>query len=67
MTAGLTTLVYIGLALAAIALEIVARRRHGAGAGDVLSAALRFPPARWILLGACLWWGWHAFVRVDWR
>ncbi len=67
MTRVLTLLGYAVLVVAAIALELTARRRGGGTFGDALSVALRWWPLRVLLLAGWLWLGWHLFVRVDWR
>ncbi|HET8620345.1 MAG TPA: DUF6186 family protein [Acidimicrobiales bacterium] len=67
MTAPLTALGYALLVLAAAGLELAARRRGAGRLADVLSAALRHPPVRFLVLAGWLWLGWHVFVRVDWR
>ena len=59
MTAGLTLAAYAAVVVAAVALEVAARRRE--------AAALRIRPVRVALLAGWLWLGWHVFVRVDWQ
>ncbi|MBN2622550.1 MAG: hypothetical protein JXA83_04235 [Acidimicrobiales bacterium] len=64
------TLTLVGYALVVVAgalVELAARRRGGATFGDALAAALRPRPVRLLLLAGWLWFGWHVFVRVDWR
>jgi hypothetical protein len=67
MTRVLTLVSYAVIVVAAVGLEITARRRGGATLGDALSVALRWWPLRVLLLAGWLWLGWHTFVRVDWR
>ncbi len=43
------------------------RGQRTATLGRVVSWVATRPPARWLLLGAWLWLGWHLFARVDWR
>lgn len=67
MTRIVTLLGYGSAAVAALALELAARRcGRLASFGDVLAAVLRRWPARLAILAAWLWLGWHLFVRVDW-
>ena len=67
MTAGLTVVAYAAVAVAAVALEVAARRREAPGLGEILAAALRIRPVRVAVLAGWLWLGWHVFVRVDWQ
>jgi Family of unknown function (DUF6186) len=67
MTASLTLAAYAAVVVAAVALEVAARRREAPGFGAVLAAALRIRPVRVALLAGWLWLGWHVFVRVDWQ
>jgi hypothetical protein len=66
MTRTATLAGYIVLVAAAVALQIVARRRGTATFSDAAAAALRPPPLRLAVLATWLWLGWHLFVRVDW-
>ncbi len=65
----LLTLVGYGLvAMAAVALELSARRSgRCATFVQALDAALRRWPLRLLLVAGWLWLGWHVFVRVEWR
>ncbi len=67
MTRFVTLLGYALLVVAAAGVEVAARRRGSATFGDTLTRTLRWPPARFVLLAAWLWLGWHLFVRVDWH
>jgi hypothetical protein len=67
MTRALTLLGYAVIVVAAICLEITARRRGRGRFAAALSVALRWWPLRVLLLAGWLWLGWHTFVRVDWR
>lgn len=58
---------YVVLVAAAVALDLVARRRGTARSSDAMRLVLRSGPARMAILAAWLWLGWHLFVRVDWR
>jgi hypothetical protein len=67
MTRTITLLGYALVAVAAAALELVARRSgRVATLGQALAAARRWWPLRAVLLAGWLWLGWHLFVRVDW-
>ena len=66
MTRFVTLVGYALLAVAVVGVEVAARRRGSGTFGDALTLALRSRLARFILLGAWLWLGWHFFVRVDW-
>jgi Family of unknown function (DUF6186) len=58
---------YLVIVAVAVALEVGSRRRRrGATFGDALAVVLRPGPARFALVAAWLWLGWHLFVRVDW-
>ena len=68
MTRTITLVGYAGIAVAAVAVEVGARRRGGARLSQVLTSSLAHRPVRLaLLLAAWLWVGWHVFVRVDWR
>jgi Family of unknown function (DUF6186) len=67
MTRFVTLLGYALLVVAAVGVEVAARRRGSGTFGDTLTLILRWRPARLVLLAAWLWLGWHLFVRVDWR
>lgn len=59
---------YALIAIAAIAIELRARRTGRlATFGDALDRALRHWPFRILLQAGWLWLGWHVFVRADWR
>jgi len=59
---------YAMVALAAVALEVRARRqRRPARLADALDTALGVPLVRVVLAAGWLWLGWHLFVRTDWR
>lgn len=68
----MTRLVTLGgwavIAAGALGLELVARRSGRFPAlGQALDAVLRRLPLRVLVAVAWLWFGWHLFVRVDWR
>jgi Family of unknown function (DUF6186) len=67
MSRFVTLLGYAVLALAAIGIDVAARRRSSGTFGDALTRTLGWRPARFVLLAAWLWLGWHLFVRVDWQ
>lgn len=68
MTRLVTLLGYGAIALAALGLELAARRTgRVATFGQALDALLRRWPFRLALLAGWMWLGWHLFVRVDWR
>jgi hypothetical protein len=67
MSRSLTLLGYALLVVAAIGIEVAARRRSSGTLGDALTRTLGWRPARFVLLAAWLWLGWHLFVRVDWQ
>ena len=67
MTRPVTLLGYALVLVAAVSLEVAARRRGSGTFGDALALILRWRPARLVLLAAWLWLGWHLFVRVDWQ
>lgn len=67
MTRAVTLLGYALLVVAAVGVEVAARRRGSGTLGDALTLALRWRPARFVLLAAWIWLGWHLFVRVDWQ
>jgi hypothetical protein len=62
-----TLLGYALLVVSALGLEVAARRRGSATFVDALTIVLRSRAARFALLAAWLWLGWHLFVRVDWH
>jgi hypothetical protein len=62
-----TLLGYALLVVPALGLEVAARRRGSATFVDALPIVLRSRAARFALLAAWLWLGWHLFVRVDWH
>ena len=65
---GVTLVGYALIAMAALALEVTARRsRRLATFGDAVTLLLRHWPVRILVLTAWVWLGWHLFVRVDWR
>ena len=66
MTRGVTLAGFALLAVAALVAELVARRRGTATLGDLVGLAIRPRGARFVLMAAWLWLGWHLFVRVDW-
>ena len=58
--------VFAAFLLAAIAVDLVARRRPGSGVRPLsitLAAALRSPAGRVVVFGAWLWAGWHFLAR----
>jgi hypothetical protein len=67
MSRTVTLIGYALLVVAAVGLELTARRRGSATFSEALTVAMRYRPARFVLLAAWLWLGWHLFVRVDWR
>jgi hypothetical protein len=67
MSRTVTLIGYALLVVAAVGVEVTARRRGSATFGEALTFAMRYRPARFVLLAAWLWLGWHLFVRVDWR
>lgn len=67
MTRGATLAGYAVILLALAIQELLARRHGGATLGRVVASLKARPPARWLLLAAWLWLGWHLFARVDWR
>jgi Family of unknown function (DUF6186) len=67
MSRSVTLLGYALLVVCAGGLEVAARRRGSATLGDALTITLRSRAARFALLAAWLWLGWHLFVRVDWQ
>lgn len=67
MTRTLTLLGYAVLCAAAVGLEAAGRRSVTGTFGDLISFVLRRWPVRLLVLATWLWFGWHAFVRVDWR
>jgi Family of unknown function (DUF6186) len=67
MTRSVTLLGYALVVVAAVSLDVAARRRGSGTCGDALALILRWRPARFVLLAAWLWLGWHLFVRVDWQ
>ncbi|HET6832628.1 MAG TPA: DUF6186 family protein [Acidimicrobiales bacterium] len=67
MTRAVTLLGYALLVVAAVGVEVAARRRGSGTLGDALTLTLRWRPARFVLLAAWIWLGWHLFVRVDWQ
>jgi len=62
-----TLLGYVVLAAWAGWLQLTARRRGSGTFADAVRALVRHPLVRALVLAAWLWWGWHLFVRVDWR
>jgi hypothetical protein len=62
-----TLLGYALLVVSALGLEVAARRWGSATFVDALTIVLRSRVARFALLAAWLWLGWHLFVRVDWQ
>ena len=68
MTPELTVAGYVVIAVAAVCLEVAARRSSRvAPFAEALGAALRWWPLRALLWAGWLWLGWHVFVRVHWR
>jgi hypothetical protein len=67
MSRSVTLLGYVLLVVAAVAVEVAARRRGSGTFGDALTVILQSRAARLALLAAWLWLGWHVFVRVDWQ
>ena len=61
----LTIAVWVGLALVAVAMEVLGRTRLGrlSSANTVFGLAIR-PPAGRLLVGlGWIWLGWHVFAR----
>jgi hypothetical protein len=56
---------YATIAVAMVCFELVQRRRVGTTARDAVTWALQVRGAKWLVLAAWLWLGWHLFVRVD--
>ena len=68
MTRFVTLVGYATVAIGAVVLEAAARRSPRLVTfGQALSVALRWWPLRLVLVAGWLWFGWHLFVRVDWR
>ncbi len=68
MTRLVTLAGYIVLSLLGLGLELVARKTGRVAAfEEMLAAALRRWPLRFMLQAGWLWIGWHVFVRVDWK
>lgn len=65
MTRGLTLTGYVVLFIAIVGYEILARRRHTATLGDVVTMATSRRIGKGLLLAGWLWLGWHLFVRVS--
>lgn len=55
--------IWAGLGLAAVLVEVLARCRHSPTIGALLTAGLRLPVGRAVLLAGWLWVGWHFFGR----
>jgi hypothetical protein len=66
MSRSATLLGYALLVVSALGLEVAARRRGSATFVDALTI-LHSRAARFALLAAWLWLGWHLLVRVDWH
>jgi Family of unknown function (DUF6186) len=64
MSRAVTLIGYALLVVAAVSAEVAARRRASGTFGDALTFAMRYRPARLVLLAAWLWLGWHLFVRA---
>jgi hypothetical protein len=59
---------YAVLAVAFVACEVAARVRRArdtATLSNAIAMLTRSRAARWVVLAAWLWLGWHLFVRVD--
>ena len=65
MTRAQTLVSYALIAGALAVCELVARRRSGVTFSRFVAALTQWRPARWALLAAWLWLGWHLFARVD--
>lgn len=64
----LTLVGYALLAVAAVGLEVAARRSaRFSTLPEALSVAVRQWRFRVVLQAGWLWLGWHLFVRVEWR
>jgi hypothetical protein len=62
-----TALGYLVLAVAAVALEAVARISGRIPTmGRAVATINKSPGMRWLLVAAWLWAGWHLFVRASW-
>lgn len=65
MSRTVTLVGFAVLVAAALAVEVVARRRRGVPTlGAVADAVTRRVAVRVVLLAGWLWLGWHLFVRV---
>lgn len=54
---------FVLLALAAVVVEVTARRRARPTAGDLLRAAVATTTGRLIMVALWLWVGWHFLAR----
>lgn len=64
----LTLVGYAVIAVSAVGLEVAARR---SGRFSTFPEAISVAARRWrfrvVLQAGWLWFGWHLFVRVEWR
>ena len=68
MSRSITLAGYAVLVVAAVVLEVSARRRaRPARFAAALDAVLGVVVVRLLLGAGWLWLGWHLFVRTDWR